>query len=424
MPRLTAVLRSRPPAGTAPLVSATALLAIGKGVFLSTLVIYLLMVVHAGSFVAASGPAVWGLAAVVAAIPGGVAVDRLSPRVVGTAASLGVVPMLAIVGSVHRLEYLLPALFLGGGLDAIGGVARRALLAAQGEASVTALAWGRAASNIGFAIGAVLCVPLLGSHSPQTYRVAYALAAASYITIAIALQSGLSRWSRAAVGDTDGSVAGNATGTDTQPERMGIAASLVSSTAILGLHASLLDVAFPLWIATHTSVPVAAFGWLLLINTVLTVFGQFPAARWTQTIAGALRSLMRSALWTAASCVLLGLAAFGSTTWQVTALIAAMLALTAGELLQTAGEWGLSALIADEHEHGFYQGACVLGESVQSSGGPLLVGALLGAFPVIGWAVLGALLLSGHAVTRHLSRNLQHRPNKSAAAATAAPARS
>lgn len=404
MPRLTAVLRSRPPAGTATLIGATGLLAIGKGVFLSTLVVYLLKIVNAGTFAASSGAAAWGLAAVVVAVPAGIAVDRLSPRVIGAAASLCAVPMLAIVGSAHRLEYLLPALFLGGGLDAIGGVARRAILTGQAGNGVSALAWARSASNVGFAIGAVICVLLLGSHSARAYQVAYALAAVSYAVVAVALWAMPGRPRDAARG-----TAGDPGDTEmARPRRLGTAASLASSTAILSLHASLLSVAFPLWIATRTSVPVAAFGWLLLINTLLTIFGQVAAARQAETVEGALRATMRSALWTAAACVLLGLAGAGPTSWQVAALIAAMLTLTIAELLQSAGEWGLSALLANDNEHGFYQGACVFGESVQSSGGPLLVGALLGSVPVVGWGLLGALLLTGHEVTRRLSRSVRH----------------
>ncbi len=403
MSRLTAPLRGRPPVGTAPLVGATGLLAIGKGVFQSTLVIYLLKIVSVGTLTASSGAATWGLAAVVAAVPAGIAVDRLSPRVVGAVASLCAVPLLAIVGSVHRLDYLLLAVFLAGGLDAIGGVARRALLAAQPGNGVVALAWARSASNVGFAIGAVLCVLLLGSHSARAYQVAYALAAVSYAVVAVALWATPDRRPHVA----DGAAGDTSSTGKADPRRLGIAASLASSTAILSLHMSLLDVAFPLWIATRTSVPVAAFGWLLLINTLLTVFGQIAAARWAETVEGALRATMRSALWTAAACVLLGLAGVGPTVWQVVTLIAAMVTLTVGELLQSAGEWGLSALLADDNEHGFYQGACVLGESVQSSAGPLLVGVLLGSVPIVGWGVLGALLLTGHEVTRRLSRSIR-----------------
>jgi hypothetical protein len=401
--RLTAVLRGRPPAGTAPLIGATGLLAVGKGVFQSTLVVYLLKIVGAGTFAASSGAATWGLAAVVAAVPAGMAADRLSPRRVGTVASLCAVPMLAVAGSVHRLEYLLPAVFLGGGLDAIGGVARRALLAGHAGNGVSALAWARSASNVGFAIGAVICVLLLGSHSARAYQVAYALAGLSYAVVAAALWAAPDRRPAAA-----GGTASDTGGTPrARPRRLGIAASLASSTAILSLHVSLLDVAFPLWIATRTSVPVAAFGWLLLINTLLTAFGQVAAARRAETVEGALRATMRSALWTAAACALLGLAGAGPVPWQVVALIAAMLTLTVAELLQSAGEWGLSALLADDNEHGFYQGACVFGESVQNSGGPLLVGALLASVPIAGWGLLGALLLTGHEVTRRLSRSVR-----------------
>jgi len=36
---------------------------------------------------------------------------------------------------------------------------------------------------------------------------------------------------------------------------------------------------------------------------------------------------------------------------------------------------------------------------------------LLGSVPVVGWGVLGALLLSGHEVTRGLGRSLQRAPH-------------
>lgn len=418
MPRLTSVLRARPPAGTAPLVVGTGVLAIGKGVFLSTLVIYLLQIVHLGTVAASVCASAWGLAAVVASVPAGLAADRRSPRLVGIAASLGAVPLLAAVGSARGLEYLVPAIFGAGTFDAVGAVSRRTLLAARKQTGVAALSWARTASNAGFAIGAVLSVPLLGSHSAQLYRIAYVLAAASYAAIAGALAMMASSTARSVDPDaaTGTSMAGAASAESERPgspeppgpRRIGIAAALAGSTAALSLHTSLLDVAFPIWIVKHTSVPVSAFGWLLLVNTLLTVFGQIPASRQAQTVEGALRSTTRSALWTTACCVLLVAAgAGGSAAWQVVALSAAMVALTLGELLQSSGEWGLSALLARDHEHGFYQGACVFGESVQSSGGPLLVGTLIGIAPLAGWGVLGALLLSGREVTRRLNQSLR-----------------
>jgi MFS family permease len=419
MSRLTSVVRARPPAGTTPLVIGTGVLAIGKGVFLSTLVIYLLQIVHLGTGAASACASAWGLAAVLASVPAGLAADRRSPRLVGIVASLGAVPLLASVGDARGLEYLVPAIFGAGVFDAVGAVARRALLAARKESGVAALSWARTASNVGFAIGAVLSVPLLGSHSAQLYRIAYLLAAASYAAIAgaLALTADTRPASAGSVADT--SVADAASTADAQsgqperPERaesrrIGVAAALAGSTAALSLHTSLLDVAFPIWIVKHTSVPVSAFGWLLLLNTVFTVVGQIPVSRRSETVEGALRSTTRSALWTTACCALLVAAgAGGSTAWQVVALSAAMLALTLGELLQSAGEWGLSALLARDHERGLYQGACVFGESVQSSGGPLLVGTLIGAAPLVGWGVLGVLLLSGYEITRRLPRNLR-----------------
>lgn len=60
MTRLTAALRARPPEGTRMLVLSCGVLAIGKGVFMTTLVVYLLQVAHLSALEASACVSAWG----------------------------------------------------------------------------------------------------------------------------------------------------------------------------------------------------------------------------------------------------------------------------------------------------------------------------------------------------------------------------
>ena len=406
MTRLTTALRARPPEGTRMLVLSCGVLAIGKGVFMTSLVVYLLQVAHLSTLEASACVSAWGIAAALAALPAGLLIDRLSARSVGTIATVAVVPLLAVVGSTSRPGVLLPVMVTAGGLDSIGGVARRAALAGRERSAVASLAWTRATSNAGFAVGALVCIPLLAANSQHAYQIAYAAAGITYLPVAYAI--GTATFSRRRRPPDAAGSSG----------RLVTAAALAGSTAILSLHVTLLDVALPIWIVKHTSVPVSALGGLVLINTVLTILGQVPVSARAARLDGAVRCTTRSALWVAATCCLFCASAAGGIAWQLIALVAAVVTLTMGELLQSAGEWGLSALLAGEHEHGFYQGACVFGGSTQSAVGPVLVGGLLSAAPIAGWGVLIVVLMGGRQLARTLTRQVDRPvPNPSSVAA-------
>lgn len=84
-------------------------------------------------------------------------------------------------------------------------------------------------------------------------------------------------------------------------------------------------------------------------------------------------------------------------------LVAAVIALTLGELFEAAGEWGLSATLASHGEHGLFQSACAFGESTQSAVGPLLVASMVTAFPTIGWLFLISMIGGGRFLAGFLS---------------------
>ncbi|MFB7614086.1 hypothetical protein [Kitasatospora sp. NPDC056181] len=383
---LTALAGARPPAGTGGLLAATLVLSVGKGTFLATVMVYLLKTAGLGTLAASTALSLWGAASVAVAFPVGALIDRGRGRETGAVSALVTAVLVPLTGQVHTPWLLMLVLCAAGGFDSAGNVVRRGLIAGAAGSGVAGLAWARTITNIGFALGALVSVRLLSANSASGYALAYGVIGGVYVLMAVCfLLTPLgARPRKAAAPAADAAdAAGAGRPRDRRSGRL-----LALSTAILTVHTTLLTTVLPLWITQHTEVPVSAMGWLFMINTLITIGGQISVSRLAATTEGALRCFRGSAFWTAACCVLLGLVGHVPTTLQVGFLVAATVALTAGELLEAAGEWGLSATLATEGEHGFYQSACVVGEATQSAIGPLLVGTLLTALPVAGWVLL------------------------------------
>jgi dipeptide/tripeptide permease len=94
----------------------------------------------------------------------------------------------------------------------------------------------------------------------------------------------------------------------------------------------------------------------------------------------------------AACCLLLALAAPLPVAGAIPVLVLSMVALTAGELFQSAGGWGLSYQLAREGEQAAYLSVFWLGVSVQQILAPLVVAAVLFA-GASAWIGLGTVLV-------------------------------
>ncbi|MCS0639789.1 MFS transporter [Streptomyces sp. LP05-1] len=405
--RLTALASARPPQGTGGLMAATLVLSIGKGTFLSTVMIYLLQTAQLGTLVASAALSLWGAASVAVAFPVGVLIDRGRGREAGALSAVVAAVLIPLTAQVHTPWLLMVVLCAAGGFDSTGNVVRRALIAGAAGSGVQGLAWARTVTNIGFALGALVSVRLLAAGSASGYRWTYGVIGGVYLLMAMCFlltSLGRRRPAKAATAAADPSnradqAAANKADAARPDGRRGRSGALLAlSTAVLTVHTTLLTTVLPLWITEHTDVPVSAMGWLFMTNTVITISGQIAVSRRAATSEGALRCFRGSAFWTGGCCVLLAAVSHVPTAVQAVLLVAATIALTVGELLEAAGEWGLSATLAAEGEHGFYQSACVVGEATQSAIGPLLVGALLTALPVAGWVLLMGAIGTGRCV--------------------------
>jgi MFS family permease len=400
--RLSVPAKLRPPERTGVLLSATLVLSIGKGTFLFTVLVYLLQVAKLDTLAATTALTLWGTASAAVAIPVGRLIDRARGRQVGAISASCVAVLIPLTAQLHTPWALMLVLTVAGGLDSSGNVIRRALLAGAAGDGVGALAWARTVSNIGFALGGLLSVILLSANSEAAYELAYLLIGGVYVLMAACFATtSLGR------GKEKAATAGTPAPAKPRNVRPGVA--LAVATGILTVHATLLSTVLPLWITKHTSVPVPVIGWLVTLNAVLTIIAQIPVSRLATTTARALRCFKASAVWTAACCVLLGLVGFLPAGWQVVVLVTATIALTGGELFEAAGEWGLSATLAASDEHGFYQSACVLGEATQSAVGPLLIGNMINALPVLGWPLLIGIIGTGRYVAGFIHPSERHR---------------
>jgi predicted MFS family arabinose efflux permease len=393
----------RPPQRTGVLLSATLVLSIGKGTFLFTVLVYLLQVAKLDTLAATTALTLWGTASAAVAIPVGRLIDRARGRQAGAISACCVAVLIPLTAQLQTPWALMLVLAAAGGLDSCGNVVRRALFAGATGDGVGALAWARTVSNIGFALGGLLSVVLLSANSEAAYEFAYLLIGGVYLLMAACFATtSLSMGTR-----EKAATAGTPAPAKPRNVRSGVA--LAVATGILTVHATLLTTVLPLWITKHTSVPVPVIGWLITLNAVLTIVAQIPVSKLATTTARALRCFKASAVWTATCCVLLGLVGFLPAGSQVAVLVAATIALTAGELFEAAGEWGLSATLAASDEHGFYQSACVLGEATQSAVGPLLIGNMVNALPVLGWPLLIGIIGTGRYIAGFIHPPERHR---------------
>jgi hypothetical protein len=176
--------------------------------------------------------------------------------------------------------------------------------------------------------------------------------------------------------------------------------SLGLLNGVLSIHHCVLLIGLPLWLSEHTQVPRVVLSWLFLLNTAMAVLLQVRASRGSDTVRGAARALGTSAIATGAACLLFAPAAHVPALVATCLLVSGTVALTLGELLQSAGCWGLSFGLTKGGAHGSYQGGFSMGDALRDAVGPILVVSLAISNGVVGWLVLcGMFVIAGALVS-------------------------
>lgn len=164
--------------------------------------------------------------------------------------------------------------------------------------------------------------------------------------------------------------------------------------AVLSLQFGLIEIAVPLWIANRTNAPRIFVAGALLLNTILCVLFQVRASRGTDTLVRAGHAQARAGVLLGIACVLFAVAYHRDPAVAAVLVLAAAAIETVGELLSSAGGWGLSYGLAPPELQGSYQGVYNAGFGVAMMIGPGICTLLCVTWGVAGWLVLGAIFVA------------------------------
>ncbi len=383
------------------LLVASLLDATGSGLFLSGSAVYFTRSVGLSASEVGIGLTVAGVCGVLALTPIGVLADRVGPRPVSVL--LHIWQALGFLGYafVHDLAgFLVVACVLGIPAQAVQPVAQVLVEQHAGpDVRVRTMATFRALYNAGFAIGAVLTTVIVAIGTREAYQVIVLGDAASFLLAGLLV---------ARVPLPHARLRG--------PRPAGRLASLrnvrflavAGVNAVMVLHMSLLSVGIPLWATLHTAAPLWVVGPILLINTVLAVTLQVRVSRGVETVSGGSRALMTAGVFLAACCLLLSVAGAVGAVGAVAVVVLATVALTAGELYQSAAGWSLSYGLAPQERQGEYIAVFGLGVGGQYTVGPaLLTVGVIAAGPA-GWIALAVVFLVAAGLVRPAVRAAQH----------------
>ncbi|GHH79012.1 membrane protein [Streptomyces sulfonofaciens] len=386
--------------------------AAGRGLFLAGSALFYTQVIGLTNAQVGFGLSVAGLVGFVCAVPIGWLADRFGdvPVLVGmqvwrTAAFL----VYPLVGDFRM--FLVVACLVGAvewaAMPIIQSVAGAT---AQHDGMVGAMAVVAVARNSAYALAALAATAIITWASPGVY-VAFVLFNALGFFVSGLLLLGLRLPRRAPVRAT-----ARPTGAKWLPFKDPRFLLLSLTNGVLYAHMPILSVALPLWIVTRTDAPDALVGVVLTVNTVMAVLLQVRLSAGADDLGSAGRKQRLAGLALAAFCVLL--AATRSVEGVVTTLLLllAAVALTLGELWQSAGGWGISYGLAPKEQRTYYLSVYQLGANGATVVGPaLLVTAVVDVGPV-GWLGLAVLLAATGLLTPVLVRRAGH-------GATAVPTR-
>jgi hypothetical protein len=183
---------------------------------------------------------------------------------------------------------------------------------------------------------------------------------------------------------------------------------LTACNAVMSLQYFVLAFAMPLWVINHTGAPRWLVSPMLLTNTVLVVLLQVRFSRGTRQPDGGARSIRRAGLVLAVSMLLYSAASRVPEIDAVVLLLGAIVLHTLGELLQSAGSFGVSYGLADESALGEYLGVYGLSLGLCRAVAPGVLTATCLTHGRPGWLLLAGLLALSGVATPPMARWAQH----------------
>jgi hypothetical protein len=367
---------------------------LGGGLFLAFSAVYFTGVVGLSTTLVGVGLGIAGCVALAAATPIGVLADRAGVRrtlvVLHLCRAAGTAGYALVTGWWGALAAMIVVTVADQSVAAL----TQAFVAelAGGERRVRVLATYRTAINVAISIGSPLGGLAVGLQSTNTFRGLLLIAASAYVGVSILIGSipeKAPRERRRRVPRRR-----------IEALRDGGLRRLASIDTLLQLWTPVLNLGFPLWLATRTDAGRGWIGPLYAIATALCVALQVPVTRLVTTVYAARAGQVAAGLLLALSCGAFAVTArtHGSLTIAVFAL--AVVLLTGGELISIAAAWTLSYAIAPAGRRAEYLSAFAMGRSIARYVlGPVLVTGLLTVAGGWTWAVLAGVFTLAAAAT-------------------------
>jgi MFS family permease len=372
---------------------------VGTGLYLSGSVIYFVRGIGLSAAHVGTGLTIAGLAGFLASVPLGRLGDRIGAKRLLVALQLWRALMLILLSFVTGLwGFLAAAIGLTVAARSVSPSTQAVVASVMTEKDrVSTMAIMRSVRNVGYSVGAALTVPIFAADSLWAYRLIMIGNATTFL-ISVLLLVRLRTPPAAPGANRNRYPAGF---------RDWRFLTLALVNGCLSLHSSILSIGIPLW-ALSTGAPRWMVSLLFILNTILAVLLQVASARGSEEPGFGERALHRAAIALSACCVIFAVAGFGNRYVVVVVLTAGAIALTAGELLQSAGGWELSFRHSPPERRAEYLAAFNLGPAAQDIVGPLLLTVVV-AHRSAGWLGLSVLfVVAGLAVRPAIAALTRH----------------
>jgi len=173
---------------------------------------------------------------------------------------------------------------------------------------------------------------------------------------------------------------------------------------VLSSNQVLLNVVVPLWLVERTDAPPTLLAWLFGTNTVLAVLLQVRASRVADSVDGSLRAVRWSGWAFIVSCALVAWT-HETVGWVSILLIwIGHVTITGAELWQSAADWSFTSELSDHRRLGDYQGVWGLGYQIEPIIFPALYTFLALQVGTPGWIVIALIGVTAAVVAHPAAR--------------------
>lgn len=331
------------------LAMATLVSTVGNGAFFTVSALYFTRIVGIAAGRLGLALTIAGLCGLLAAVPIGHLADRAGPREV-LRALLVLLTALTIGYLFVRTTWQLAVMAsLVAVADRGSNAVRNALIATLSDSGdrVRFRAYLRAVTNVGFSVGTLLAGLALAVDTRPAYLSVFVLNAVTFAVTAAVLGR-LPHVARAPANPHGPALR-------VLRDRPYVAATALN--AVFAMHFGLVEIAMPLWVAERTAAPTWFVSVLLLVNTSACVLFQVRFARGLDLVPDAARAYRRAGLFVGIACVVFAAAADEPLWVAVPLLLLAAGLHVVGEMLGSAGQWGVSMGLAPAERQGQYQGS-------------------------------------------------------------------